>query len=166
MKAQYHPVRNDEACEAMIRGTFQGVLSMADDGVPYAIPVNHAYEDGRFYFHCATSGRKQEVIERNPNVAYVITKFYGDRKDLDASLRCHGPWESVIAYGRARVVSEHDELIRTFRTFMRSFGEDDYQHGENLLQNTRVIVIEVDRMTARREYDEYRTDYWYWERGA
>jgi hypothetical protein len=142
MKQQYHPVRDNDVCEAMIRGTFQGVLAMSDDGEPYAIPVNHAYEDGRFTFHCATSGRKLDIIERNPNVTYVITRFYGDRRDLDKSLRCHGPWESVIAY----------------------FGEPDYQHGENLLANTRVIVIDVERMTARREYDEFRTDYWYWER--
>jgi nitroimidazol reductase NimA-like FMN-containing flavoprotein (pyridoxamine 5'-phosphate oxidase superfamily) len=164
MKQQYHPVRDNDVCEAMIRGTFQGVLAMSDDGEPYAIPVNHAYEDGRFTFHLATSGRKLDIIERNPNVTYVITRFYGDRRDLDKSLRCHGPWESVIAYGKARVVSEHDELIRTFRSFMAYFGEPDYQHGENLLANTRVIVIDVERMTARREYDEFRTDYWYWER--
>jgi len=64
------------------------------------------------------------------------------------------------------VVSEHDELIRTFKVFMQYFGEPDYQHGENLLQNTKVIVIEVEGMTARREYDEFRTDYWSWERDA
>ena len=88
---------------------------MALDGEPYAIPVNHAYKDGRFYFHCATTGRKLDIIGQNPNVSYVITRFYGDRRDLDKCLKCHGPWESVIAYGKARVVSEHDELIRRSR---------------------------------------------------
>lgn len=64
------------------------------------------------------------------------------------------------------MVTEHEELIRTFKVFMQYFGEPDYQHGENLLLNTKVIVIDVQRMTARREYDEFRTDYWYWERDA
>lgn len=166
MKQQYHPIRDNAECEGMIRGTYQGVLCMALDGEPYAVPVNHAYQDGRFYFHCATTGRKLDTIAQNPNVSYVITRFYGDRRDLDKSLKCHGPWESVIAYGKARVVTEHEELIRTFKVFMQYFGEPDYQHGENLLLNTKVIVIEVERMTARREYDEFRTDYWYWERDA
>ena len=49
---------------------------------------------------------------------------------------------------------------------MEYYGDPDYQHGENLLRKTNVIVIEVERMTARREYDEFRTDYWYWERDA
>ena len=133
MKQQYHPVRDNAECEGMITGTYQGVLCMALDGEPYAVPVNHAYQDGRFYFHCATTGRKLDTIAQNPNVSYVITRFYGDRRDLDKSLKCHGPWESVIAYGKARVVSEHDELIRTFKVFMQYFGEPDYQHGENLL---------------------------------
>ena len=39
---------------------------------PYAVPLNHAYRDGRFYFHCANSGRKLDAIGRDPSVPYVI----------------------------------------------------------------------------------------------
>ena len=36
-------------------------------------------------------------------------------------------------------------------------------HGDDLLGRTRMIVLEVERMSARREYDEHKTDYWTWE---
>lgn len=163
MKAQYHPVKSNEECERIIRGTYQGVLSMAAGAEPYALPLNHAYDDGRFYFHCATAGRKLEVIDQNPNVAYVINHYYGDSAERAASLKCHGHWESVIAHGVARVISEDEELIADFKTYMAYYGQGDYQHGDDLLGRTRMIVIEVERMTARREYDEFKTDYWYWE---
>jgi nitroimidazol reductase NimA-like FMN-containing flavoprotein (pyridoxamine 5'-phosphate oxidase superfamily) len=166
VKEQFHPVRNNEECEKIIAGTYQGVLAMTVGDQPYALPLNHAYRDGRLYFHCADSGQKLETIRQNPNVVYVIKHYYGDSAELAKAMKCHGHWESVIAYGTARVVAEKDELIRTFRTFMAYYGHDDYQHGEELLQKTNVIVIEVDRMTARREYDEFRTDYWTWEREA
>ena len=117
----------------VIQGTYQGVLAMTVGDEPYAVPLNHAYREGRFYFHCASSGRKLDAIRQNPSVAYVIKKYYGDSAELARSMKCHGHWESVIAYGRARVVSEERGLIRTFRIFMAYYGQEDYQHGEELL---------------------------------
>ncbi|MGD8485071.1 MAG: pyridoxamine 5'-phosphate oxidase family protein [Chloroflexota bacterium] len=165
MRDQFHPVRSNEECERIIAGTYQGVLCMSVGDEPYAVPVNHAYRAGRFYFHCANTGRKLETIRQNPNVAYVINRYYGDSAELAKALKCHGHWESVIAYGKARVVSEDAELIAEFRTFMAYYGHEDYQHGDDLLGRTNMIVVDVERMTARREHDEFRTDYWTWESG-
>ena len=166
MKDQFHPVRNNAECEAIIAGTYQGVLSMSAADEPYALPLNHAYVDGRFLFHCAAHGRKLEVIEQNPRVTYVISKYYGDSAELAKAMKCHGHWESVIVEGRARIVSEDAELIATMKQYMAYYGHADYQHGNDLLGRTKMIVVEVERMTARREYDESKTDYWYWEREA
>ena len=163
MKDQFHPVRNNHECESIIRGTYQGVLSMALADEPYALPLNHAYVDGTFYFHCAAAGQKLDVLEQNPRVAYVINKYYGDSAELAKAMKCHGHWESVIAYGRARIVSEDEELIAGMKRYMAYYGHADYQHGDDLLGRTKLILVDVERMTARREYDEFKTDYWYWQ---
>lgn len=163
MKGQFHPLKDNEECERIIRGTYQGVLAMSSADEPYALPLNHAYVDGRFYFHCASSGRKLELIAQNPRVTYVISRYYGDSARLAEALRCHGHWESVVAHGRARIVAEDAELIAAMRTYMAYYGHGDYQHGDDLLGRTKMIVVDVERMTARREYDEFRTEYWYWE---
>jgi hypothetical protein len=164
MKDQFQPIKDNAECESIIRGTYQGVLSMAAGDEPYALPLNHAFVDGRFYFHCASTGRKLDLIAVNPRVTYVISKYYGDPAELAAAMKCHGHWESVIAEGRARIVDEDEELIACMRTYMAYYGHGDYQHGDDLLGRTRMIVVDVERMTARREYDEFRTDYWSWER--
>ena len=163
MKGQFHPVRSNEECEAMIAGTYQGVLSMAAADEPYALPINHAYVDGRFYFHCANAGRKLDLIERNPRVTSVISNYYGNRAARAKAMKCHGQWESIIAEGRARIVADDDEIIAGMKTYMAYYGHGDYEHGDDLLGRTRMIVLEVERMSARREYDEHKTDYWTWE---
>lgn len=163
MKDQFHPVQSNEECERIIEGTYQGVLSMAVADEPYALPLNHAFVDGRFYFHCAAEGRKLEMIERNPRVTYVISKYYGDSAERAEAMKCHGHWESVVAEGVARVVAEDDELIAGMKTYMAYYGHGDYQHGDDLLGSTKMIIVDVERMTARREYDEFKTDYWSWE---
>jgi hypothetical protein len=38
------------------------------------------------------------------------------------------------------------------------------EEGEKIINGTLAIVIEVNKMIARREYEEGRTDYWYWEK--
>jgi len=163
MKEQFHPVHSNAECESIIDGTYQGVLSMSAGNEPYALPLNHAFVDGRFYFHCASDGRKLDVLERNPRATYVISKYYGDSAELAKALRCHGDWESVVAHGTARVVAEDRELIAGMKTYMAYYGHGDYEHGEDLLGRTKMIILEVEGMTARREHDDSRTDYWYWE---
>lgn len=163
MKGQFQPVQSNDECEAIIKGTYQGVLAMTADDAPYALPLNHAYVDGRFYFHCANTGRKLDLIERNPRVTYVIKHYYGDSADRAQAMKCHGHWESVIAEGTARIIAEDEELIAGMKTYMAYYGHGDYQHGDDLLGRTRMIIVDVERMTARREYDEFKTDYWYWE---
>jgi nitroimidazol reductase NimA-like FMN-containing flavoprotein (pyridoxamine 5'-phosphate oxidase superfamily) len=164
MSKPIQPTKDNAACEKMIQGSFQGVLCMADGDEPYALPINHAYRDGKFYFHCAPTGRKLDVIHRNPKVSYVINRYYGAPENMQKSLRCHGFWESVIAYGTARVLSEREELIAAFKTFMAYYGQADFQPSESACETTRIIVIEVDHMTARREYEETKTEYWAWEK--
>jgi nitroimidazol reductase NimA-like FMN-containing flavoprotein (pyridoxamine 5'-phosphate oxidase superfamily) len=166
MKDQFDPVRDNEECERIIRGTYQGVLAMSAGDEPHALPLNHAFVDGRFYFHCANSGRKLEILEQHPDVTYVISKYYGDSAELAKAMKCHGHWESIIAHGRATIITEDAELIANMKTYMAYYGHGDYQHGGDLLGRTKMIVVDVERMTARREYDEFKTDYWYWERDS
>jgi uncharacterized protein len=157
-------VQSNAECEKMIQGTFQGVLTMVDGDAPYALPVNHAYADGKFYFHCAASGKKLDLIAQNPNVSYVISKYYGDPELRAKSMRCHGLWESVIASGKARVITSPEELISTFKTYLSYYGRDDFQPSETTFEKTRIIVVDVESMTARREYEDEHTDFWVWER--
>jgi nitroimidazol reductase NimA-like FMN-containing flavoprotein (pyridoxamine 5'-phosphate oxidase superfamily) len=164
MKQDFKPQIDNEKCELFIRGTHQGVLVMCRDNIPYAVPMNHGYENGRFYFHCAPAGKKLQVIEKNPNVCYVIRKYYGPLEELDQSLRCHGPWESVIAYGRARVLDTREELRSAFKSFMAYYGKPSFEPSEDAYETTKAIVIDVDEMTARREYHENKTEYWIWKR--
>jgi nitroimidazol reductase NimA-like FMN-containing flavoprotein (pyridoxamine 5'-phosphate oxidase superfamily) len=160
------PIKSNAECEKIIQGTFQGVLCMAENNEPYALPINHAYRDGKFYFHCAASGKKLDVINANPNVTYIISKYYGDPEHFKDSLKCHGFWESVIVYGKARVITDVEELNSTFRTFMAYYGNEDFTPGEHTFETTRAIVIEVEKMTARREYEDHKADYWYWEKSS
>ena len=88
-------------------------------------------------------------------------------------MRCHGDWESIIAYGSARVVNDPQELRSAFKTYMRYYSPMQVDISKELFAKTRAIVMGVASMTARYEapregYDRRTGDgtvdmsYWSW----
>ena len=163
MKEDFHPQIDNRRCEEMIRGTYHGVLVMCAADKPYAVPLNHSFMNGRFYFHCAKKGRKLDVIRRNPHVSYVIKKYYGTEGDFKDSMRCNGQWESVIAYGRAHVVEGQQALKEAFRNFMACYDKPDYEPTDKVYDTTGAVIIDVDEMTARRESADGKTEFFMWK---
>jgi len=156
------PIRNNAACEQVLEDTHIGTLVMCLDNVPYAVPLNHAFVDGRFYFHCGLRGRKIDLIKANPSVVYVVNKYHGPEAP-DEKGRCHGPWQSLIAYGTARVIGEDlAAKAEVFRTFMGCYGQPGYEMNEQARDETAAIVIEVTSMTVRSELVRRQPEYWLW----
>lgn len=159
------PEKNNQECERIIEGTYHGVLSFSLDNEPYAVPINHAYLDGAFYFHCAVGGRKIDFIQRNPSVVYTIMRYYGTTEDLKSRNNCHGKWESVIAYGNARYVEDEKELQDLLNNkFLPYYGKPKREIAQKSLLETRVIVMEVTKMTARRELETKQTEFYEWKK--
>jgi len=156
------PIQNNAECERILSNSYTGSLVMCNDENPYAVPINHSYYSGKLYFHCATEGRKLEMIRENPKVCYMANSYFGDPVNYKKGMVCHGEWESVIAYGNARVLEEPAEICKAFVKFMKHYGSDDYEPSEESLETTTAIVIDIESMTARREPARYQVEYWYW----
>ena len=164
MKDDFNPKRNNEECEKMITNTFHGVLVLANDNEPYAIPINHGYKDGSFYFHCGVSGKKLDFIRKNPGVSYVISKYFGKPEDHAKSMKCHGCWESLIVYGTAKIIEEREEQRQAFKIFMEYYGNPKFEPSADVYATTRIIKVTAEKMTARREGSDKKTEFFLWEK--
>ena len=154
-----------------------GILTMCHNEEPYAVPINHAYRDGKLYFHCATTGKKLDMIRANPRVCYVVNNDFGNPGDFANGARCHGNWESVIVRGRARVIDDPDQLRDAFSIFMEYYSSVNFQPGKNSVKTTRIIIVDVESMAARREVPregfnpktgegKVDVDYWAWSQAG
>ena len=159
------PVANNAECERIITTYPAGILVMANGGEPYAVPINHAYADGKLYFHCALTGRKLDTIRANPATCYVVNGYFGNPTDLSDKTKCHGNWESVIAYGASRVAEGKDEIQDAFTIFGRYYNPD-FKLGAGALETTSAIILDVRSMTARRETPGQGVEYWSWAPGG
>ncbi len=143
--------------EELLREETIGFLGMSVDGKPYVVPLNYAYLDGRILIHCALEGRKLDAIRANPNVCFTVGRQAGHVRRHEGGDPCHVDSDSVICFGRARIVVDNPERAALLNAFNRAFRPDADDIPENQVRHCAVIEIAIDEMTGRRERARERT---------
>jgi len=88
---------NEAECRAVLERQRLCVVSVVDDGEPYAVPVFYGF-DGRSVYLGVAEGRKTRALDAGSRVYIVVTEV--------------GPgdaWRSVAIVGRARTLTEATE---------------------------------------------------------
>ncbi|MBQ9128805.1 MAG: pyridoxamine 5'-phosphate oxidase family protein [Thermoguttaceae bacterium] len=133
-------------------------LGLNDDGEVYVVPVNFGAEiiDGRrvFYFHSARSGRKLDVIRRNPRVGF----------ELDAGFELvEGPtpcafsarYRSVVGVAVATELADAAEKRRGLTAIMNQAaggGRDGgraWRFDDAQLDAVAVVRLDVERLSCK-----------------
>ena len=132
-------------------------LSMGDDA--YVVPLNYAYVEGRILFHCAMTGKKLDYLKRNQRVCFAVARQFSEVRRHAEGNSCHVDSDSVICYGRARIVEDLEERKEVLDTFNRCFLPDAEEIALETAKKCCAVVIEIIEMTGRRERKRERT-YW------
>lgn len=138
--------------QRVLRDAAWGVLVMIDGDRPYAVPMNHAYVNGRILLHGALEGRKLDCIRRSPNVSYVVARQDAPVAD-DGSQHgaCHLDCDSVLCVGRARIVDDLAERAAVLNEYARWYNPAAGELSAERVGRCAAIEITVTEMTARRE---------------
>ena len=95
---------------------------MADgDGMPYSVPLSLARTDEKtFYFHCATEGKKLDILRENPRVCLTaVSKCKPTVGPKDGSFTLE--FKSAIAFGKAEIVADDNEKREALRAICQRF---------------------------------------------
>ena len=140
---------SDAQCREILAGGSSGVLAVCGDGgYPYAVPLSYAYSGGKIYIHCAPEGHKLDAIAREEKVSFCVV----ERDDVvpeEYTTR----YRSAIAFGRARVLTQPQELRPALMAICRKYapGQDARSEGEieGALGRVAVIEVEVDHLSGK-----------------
>jgi nitroimidazol reductase NimA-like FMN-containing flavoprotein (pyridoxamine 5'-phosphate oxidase superfamily) len=147
-----------EEMEDILEKAAVGRLALCDGFAPYVVPINFLYHDGKIVFHCAWEGKKMAMIEKNPNCCFEVDEFMG-KVGYHYEARCHLDYDSVLAFGKARVENDGEEKVRLLQLFAEKYS-DDYRkpisQGGKRFTNVRLpecccIVIDIEELTGRKE---------------
>jgi len=134
---------------AILRQGGDGVLATwGDDGYPYAVPMNHAVEDGALYLHSALAGHKLENLAHCDKVSYCVVT---EREVVPAEVATN--YRSAVVFGRAAVVEDPTEKRKGLMALLRRFCPDHMEAGlKELAQEwNRVALVRIDvhRITGK-----------------
>jgi len=129
-------------------------LGLVDDGRPYIVPLNFGFEekDGQltFVFHSAKEGRKIDVIKRNPNACFELSRLHKIiRGEKPAGWTAR--YESVIGYGELRPLESAAEKTAAMDMIMRKYGYEGVpEYAPQAIDETAVYKLSVSEITGKR----------------
>jgi nitroimidazol reductase NimA-like FMN-containing flavoprotein (pyridoxamine 5'-phosphate oxidase superfamily) len=137
------------AMEAVIRSSLVCRLALADERGPYVVPMSFGYRDGVLYFHGGATGRKVEIIRRDPRVCVEF--------DVDVEIRpgkevCRTgmKYRSVIAFGTASFVEDREEKRRALQALMNQYAEGEFGFPDAAVDRTTCFKVVIEEMTGKQ----------------
>jgi len=131
-------------------------LGLSENNYPYIVPLNYgfSYDNGKLtlYFHCATEGKKIDIIKKNNNACFEIDC---DTKLVEGKTACDYGYEfkSIIGFGKIIFLDTKGEKINGLNYLMKQqTGEDKkYDFNENQLNNVIVFKLAVGEFTGKQK---------------
>lgn len=142
---------SDADAAALLLSQNWGVLSVVgDDGMPYGVPVNYGFLDGKIYIHHtnAPDSLLSSLLAQNANVCFSVV----GRHEVDEPiLSTH--YDSVIVFGTAAVVTDEDGKTDAMMKMMTSLAPSMLPNIPSHSQTSRnylMIVISPSSITGKR----------------
>ena len=128
-------------------------LGMWREGQPYVVPLNFGMEaengELTLYFHGAKEGQKLDFIRENPQ---VCVQFDCGHRLLEGDIACAHTfaYESVIGFGRAEILEEHEQKAQGLTAIHRHITGKEFTFTPQQTETVAVLRVVVDMVSGKR----------------
>ena len=128
-------------------------LGVAQDNIPYIIPVSFGYDGDALYVHTAQAGRKISFFEANPTVCLEF------ERGVDLKPHEHDPcswsfsYQSVIGYGVIRELTDPAEMISALHLIMKQYSKQEWSFTVESIAALRVWKISIESLSGKQSKD-------------
>jgi len=142
-------IRDPEWIDAVLGKALFCHLAFSDDEIPYMVPMNFAWSEGRLILHSFHEGEKNNILRKNPHVSFSVET---DVELVTHTIACrYGMrYRSVIGRGNVRFVEEDEEknyLLRILAGKYTTTPVHDFSPEE--LTHVTVLVITPTILTGK-----------------
>lgn len=146
--------------EFLSQATF-GHLGSRWDDQPFVTPVMFWYDPqtDEIYFHSNIIGRMRANCERNELVCFEVSRE-GKLLPSNVALEFNIQYESVIAFGRVRLLQEEDEKKRALYGLIEKYfprmkpGEHYRPITDSELRRTSVFAVRIESWSGKRNWPD------------
>ncbi len=149
IRRQDRLLNEEDAKQLLKQGEF-GVLSMqTEEGRPYGIPVNYAWDGQSFlYLHCAPEGHKLRCIAKNERVSFCVvghTRVIPDKFTT--------AYESIVLWCTAQLISDDAERMKALELLLDKYSPDDktagMKYARQSLGQTAIIRLSINQWSGK-----------------
>lgn len=156
VRRQNRILDNETRITELLHTSEYGFLAMGIDegGYGYGIPINYAYDEetNSLYFHCATDGKKMDIMQVNNNVSFCVV---GETKPLADKFSTL--YESVIVFGNVSLNLPDDEKRKALRLLVKKYSAGYEDVGEKYMDKswgrTATFKIKIEHISAKAKYN-------------
>jgi nitroimidazol reductase NimA-like FMN-containing flavoprotein (pyridoxamine 5'-phosphate oxidase superfamily) len=139
--------------EILARGFCGRLATTGADGYPYCIPLLYVSIDNEVYVHNTSArGHLRTNVEHDARVCFEIDQpgevFAYGRFECDSTVS----YQSVILFGKIRIVAERDAKQRFCEGLMAKYGKPDWDRPKGFfprLDEITVYAIAIERLTGK-----------------
>ncbi len=125
-------------------------LGLFDGKIPYIVPMNFGYRDDILYFHSALSGRKIDILNRNPDVCFEID-IPGEPVTSENACNWSMPFKSIIGEGRVSFIDDKKEKADALNIIMGHYsGKTNWEFNQKMMNKTLVFKVKVESISSKR----------------
>ncbi len=130
---------------AVVAGQKFLTLALCAEDRPYLVTISHVFvaERNCFYFHCAPTGRKIDLIRANPQVYGQVLEDHGYLAG-----QCDHAYRTVQFEGTAELVNDPDEKLAALRRLIEFLEPDPGPVKERNLKAARLDSVAIVRVTV------------------
>jgi len=142
-------IKDKDEIESTIKRANVCRIGLAENNIPYVVPLVFGYKDNCLYFHSAPEGKKIDIIKRNNNVCFEIDT---DCELVKSETACN--WDikyySVIGFGKAFFIDDPEEKRTALNIIMKHYSGNSYEYPANEINEVAIIKVKINSMTRKK----------------
>lgn len=124
-------------------------IALADNNMPFLVPVFYAYDGSSLYFHSAKAGTKIDILKRNSQICFEISVDHGVIES-DSPCDFEARHRTVIGFGKAVFIDSEAEKIAALNRIVKQFTDKTFEFPKANLNATAIIRIDIDLIKGKK----------------
>ena len=149
MRRNDKAITDTEAINHILNNSVICRLAFFDQDYPYIVPMNYGYKDNNLYFHCATTGKKLDLIRKNNKVGFEIEASHHIEKH-DLSCKWTTKYKSIIGNGSIEIINDPEQIIAALDIIMSQHGKHENQYNPKHLANVSILKLNIHNISAKQ----------------
>jgi nitroimidazol reductase NimA-like FMN-containing flavoprotein (pyridoxamine 5'-phosphate oxidase superfamily) len=149
MRRKDREITDRAEIDAILHETKVMHLALADNNIPFVVPVFFAYDGEALYFHSARAGSKIELLKKNPRVCFEIS-LAGGVIESDSACDFEAQHRTAIGSGTATFIEDAAEKTTALNRIVARFTTKAFVFPAPNLAATAVVRIAIDSIKGKK----------------